>query len=72
MRIIVLRRKWAAAAGCLCAAVAMFWVVSHPAAVGAAAEQRPLPVYCVEVPEGEKQIALTFDAAWGDVRVRQC
>ena len=25
-----------------------------------------LPIYSVELPEGKKQVALTFDAAWGN------
>lgn len=64
MKIYVLRRGRWVAAGCLVIAAAMFWLVSHPAAVGAAAIERELPVYYVQ--SEEKRVALTFDAAWGN------
>ena len=51
--------------GCLCLAACMFWAVNYPAAVGVAATTRQLPIYCVEPEEGEKKIAISFDAAWG-------
>lgn len=66
MKIFVIRRQWWTTAGCLCIAAVMFWVVSHPAAIGAAAVQRQLPIYSVEVPEGDQRIAISFDAAWGN------
>ena len=31
---------------CLLCAVAMFYIVSHPAVIGAAATTRQLPIYC--------------------------
>lgn len=71
MKIFVIRRQWWTTAGCLCIAAAMFWVVSHPAAIGAAGAARQLPIYCVQVPEEEeKKVAISFDAAWGDVILR--
>lgn len=71
MKIFVIRRQWWTTAGCLCIAAAMFWVVSHPAAIGAAGATRQLPIYCVQVPEEEeKKVAISFDAAWGDVTLR--
>ena len=66
MRIVVFRRRWLTALGCLVAAVAMFGVVTNPAAIGAAATQRQLPIYAVEENPQQKQAALTFDAAWGN------
>lgn len=66
MRIFVFKRRWWTAAGCLCAAAAMFWAVSHPSAVGAAAAERQLPIYSVETPGDTKQVAISFDAAWGN------
>lgn len=64
MKVYVLRRGRWAAAGCLALAAAMLWLVSHPAAVGAASVERELPVYYVQ--SEEKRVALTFDAAWGN------
>ena len=69
MKIIYLRRKVLAAAGCLAAAFLMCWVAASPEAVGAAATERQLPIYCVQ--KDYKVVSLSFDAAWGDGRVRQ-
>lgn len=69
MKIYVLRRGRWAAAGCLVVAAAMFWLVSHPAAVGAAAVKRELPIYYVQ--SEEKRVALSFDAAWGNEDTEQ-
>ena len=67
-KIVFLRRKVLAAVGCLAAAFLMCWVAASPKAVGAAATERQLPIYCVQ--RDQKVVSLTFDAAWGDVRVR--
>ena len=68
LRVHLLRRKWWTAALCLLVAAAMLYVVNYPAAVGAAATERQLPIYCVQ--RDYKVAALSFDAAWGDVKVR--
>lgn len=65
MKIFVFRKKIWSAVGCLCLAACMFWAVNYPAAVGVAATTRQMPIYCVEPEEGEKKIAISFDAAWG-------
>ena len=54
--------------GCLLAAALMFWVVHYPAAVSVAGTTRQLPIYCVQ--RDQKLVSISFDAAWGDVRVR--
>jgi len=56
-------------AACAVVALGMFWLVSHPNAVGAAATVRQLPIYCVQ--SEEKVVALTFDAAWGNEDTQQ-
>ena len=66
--IIYLRRKLIAAAACVLAAVMLFWVVNHPAAVGAPASTRQLPIYCVQ--KDYKVLSISFDAAWSDVILR--
>ena len=71
MKIVVFRRRWITVVGCAVAAIAMFGVVTNPAAVGAAATERQLPIYAVGEDENEKKAALTFDAAWGDASLRQ-
>lgn len=65
MRIFVFRKKVWSAAGCLVLAACMIWAVSFPAAVGAAATTRQLPIYSVQPAEGEKKLSISFDAAWG-------
>lgn len=42
----------------------IFWSVNSPAIVGASAADRELPIYCVQ--RGDKTVALSFDAAWGN------
>ena len=69
MRMILVRRKLLAGIGCLIAAGLMMLAVSHPSVVGAAATERQLPIYCVQ--KDYKVVSLSFDAAWGDVRVRR-
>lgn len=69
MKIFVLRRRMLTVVACAMAAVGMFWLVSHPNAVGAAATARQLPIYCVQ--RSEKVVALTFDAAWGNEDTQQ-
>lgn len=64
MKILVVRREVLSVILCGALALGMFWLVDHPEAVGAAAMERQIPVYCVQ--KEEKVIALTFDAAWGN------
>ena len=68
MKLILLKRKILSLGLCLLCAVAMFYIVSHPAVIGTAATTRQLPIYCVQ--RDQKVVSLSFDAAWGDVRVR--
>jgi len=67
-KVIYLRRKIIAGAACVLAAALMFWVVNHPAVVGASASTRQLPIYCVQ--KDYKVLSISFDAAWGDVILR--
>jgi hypothetical protein len=48
---------------------AIFWVVNSPAVVGASAADRVLPIYSVK--RDDKTVAISFDAAWGNVIVRR-
>ena len=63
-------KKWSERSiiGCLLAAVLMFGVVYCPAAVSVAGTSRQLPIYCVQ--RDQKVLSISFDAAWGDARVR--
>ena len=57
-------RRLLSGLGLLLAVALIFWAVSSPAIVGVSAARRSLPVYSVE--RGDKRIAISFDAAWGN------
>lgn len=69
MKFYVFKRKWLTGAACLALAAALIGLVNHPAIVGAAATTRQLPIYCVQ--RDQKVVAISFDAAWGNGRLRQ-
>ena len=69
LKVILLRRKALSALACMLIAAGIFYVVNFPPAVGAAATTRQLPIYCVQ--RDQKLVAISFDAAWGDVILRQ-
>lgn len=69
VRVFLLRRRAVAAVGALVLAGAIFWAVSYPAGTPASAAQRQLPIYSVE--REQKMCSVSFDAAWGDAKVRQ-
>ena len=69
IKIWFIGRRWWSACACLCLAAVMFYVVNYPAAVGASASARQLPIYCVQ--RDQKLVAVSFDAAWGDAILRQ-
>jgi len=69
VKVVLLKRKVCSAIFCLLAAAGIFYVVNFPPAVGAAATTRQLPIYCVQ--RDQKLVAVSFDAAWGDVILRQ-
>lgn len=68
MKCIILRRRVVTLILCALAACAIFAVVNHPAVVGVSATTRQLPIYSVE--RDQKMISISFDAAWGDGRLR--
>ena len=69
MKLILLKRKILSLGLCLFCAVIMFYIVSHPAVIGAAATTRQLPIYCVQ--RDQKVVSLSFDAAWGNEDTQQ-
>lgn len=69
-RFFVLHRRTLTLAAAALAAAGIFTAVNMPAAVRASATTRQLPIYCVE--RDQKVCAISFDAAWGDGRMRQC
>jgi len=56
--------------GIICILIVAFMLslvyVGKHETVGVMAPKRDLPIYCVEKPENEKIVALSFDAAWGN------
>ena len=69
IKIFFIEKKWWTACACLCLAALMFYVVNYPAAVGASATARQLPIYCVQ--RDQKLVAISFDAAWGNEDTQQ-
>ena len=67
--VLMRHRKYLGPAALVLAVAAIFWVVNSPAIVGVSASAKELPVYSVQ--RDNKAVSLTFDAAWGDVRVGQ-
>ena len=68
MKVFLLKRSHIALCLGILLTAAIFCAVSLPAAVTTAASARQLPIYCVE--RGDNALSISFDAAWGDVRVR--
>ena len=69
IRIFWLKRRYILALVLLGLSAAIFYAVSYPTAQAAYATDRQLPIYCVDCGD-DKRCAISFDAAWGDVRVR--
>lgn len=69
MKVFVIKGRALAALACALVAAAMFYVVNHPAIVGASASTRQLPIYCVQ--RDQKMASLSFDAAWGNEDTQQ-
>ena len=67
--VICLRRKYLTVLACFVLACAMLWTVNYPAAVGASASPRQLPIYCVQ--RDQKMLSISFDAAWGNEDTQQ-
>lgn len=68
VKVLRLRGKHMTVLCCLLAAAVMFGAVNAPAVL-VSATQRQLPIYCVQ--RDQKMISISFDAAWGDVILRQ-
>ncbi len=68
MKTFLIRRRSLSLLACAVVACLMFCVINYPAAVDASAATRQLPIYCVQ--RDQKLVSISFDAAWGDVRLR--
>ena len=68
-KILLFRKKRLTALACALAAALIFYVVNYPYAATAAATNRQLPIYCVQ--RDQKLASVSFDAAWGDVKLRR-
>ena len=69
MKLFLFRKRYLAIPGAILAVCALCLVTTLPSYVTTAATQRQLPIYCVQ--RDQKVVSLSFDAAWGDGRVRQ-
>ena len=67
------KQRWNKSFYCVVALALMtaviFLAAGAPSIVRTSKTDRELPIYCVQ--RDDKCVSLTFDAAWGDVRVRQ-
>ena len=68
MKIFLIRRRHLMLAAGALLTFALFWVVNAPTAVQTSAATRQLPICCVD--RADKTIAISFDAAWGEVILR--
>ena len=66
--IIFLRRGVVVGIVTALAAVGIFCAVLCPASTAVSATERQLPIYSVETTD--KRCAISFDAAWGNAKVR--
>ncbi len=69
MKVLFLRKRYLLLALTAVLAAMIFAVVNLPAAVTTSAAARQLPIYCVD--RDDNVVSISFDAAWGDVIVRQ-
>ena len=66
MKIWVINKKRGLTALFLCVLLTLAVVLGRSATTPTATAERDLPIYCVEKPEDEKVISISFDAAWGN------
>ncbi len=66
-RFLHRHRRILYAAGSVLLIALIFLISGTPGFVSTAAAAKKLPIYCVQ--RDDKCISLTFDAAWGDIRV---
>ena len=69
MKIFLIRKGHMLLVGGILAAMAIFCAVSMPTAVETSVATRQLPIYCVD--RDDNMVAISFDAAWGEVILRQ-
>lgn len=68
-KVLLIRQGWAVLAVLVLCVVGIFALFGNENIVGAAAQKRELPIYCVQ--REDKVASLTFDAAWGNEDTQQ-
>ena len=68
MKFLVIRKRHLVLAAGLMLALTIFWAVNSPPSVAASVATRQLPIYCVD--RSDNMVAISFDAAWGEVILR--
>jgi len=69
-RILLIRRKYVAAAALILAVIGIFTIINHPAIVGVSGRQRTLPIYSVE--REDRTMSLSFNTSdTGDAHTLQ-
>ena len=69
MKFLVIRKRHLVLAVGLVLALTIFCAVNSPPTVAASVATRQLPIYCVD--RDDNVVAISFDAAWGAVILRQ-
>jgi len=69
MKVLWIRKRHLVLAAGTILALVIFCTVNMPAAVTASVATRQLPIYCVD--RSDNMVAISFDAAWGEVILRQ-
>ena len=69
MKTFLIRKRHPVFTAGVILALAIFWAVNSPPSVAASVATRQLPIYCVD--RDDNVISISFDAAWGDVILRQ-
>ncbi len=69
MKVFLLRKRHLVVLLGAVLTLAILWVATLPAAVTASAATKQLPIYCVD--RNDNCVSISFDAAWGDVILRQ-
>lgn len=69
MKVLWVRKRHMVILGGILIALAIFCAVNMPPSVATSVATRQLPIYCVD--RDDNVISISFDAAWGDVILRQ-
>ena len=70
MKIFVLSKKTGILYALMTLSVFMLILIGRGEVMTVSNTERDLPIYCVDKGENDKVVAMSFDAAWGNSRLR--